>query len=243
MQASQSAPAGILPAASRMNPRVITVAVGVLAAHALMLTAAWLHRNAPPPKTVEVRSITAQLIAPAPAAQPVAVESVAQPAPPKPTPHVKPKVEPKPVQKAVKPTPQPVAQSPSPTPAPAADPTPAPTAPAAAPAAPAATPGPARETMQVSAPKNVSALKCSFVKPTYPSMSRRRGETGTAYVHFVIGLTGKIESVELQKSSGYPRLDEAALDATRASTCPPYLENGQAIRAAHTLPFNFTLDD
>jgi len=226
-----------------MNPRVIAVAVGVLAAHAIMLTAAWLHRNAPPPKTVEVQSITAQLIPPAPAAQPVAVESVAQPAPPKPAPHVKPKVEPKPVQKAAKPTPLPVAQSPSPTPAAAADPTPAPTTPAPVAAAPAATPGPARETMQVSAPKNVSALKCSFVKPTYPSMSRRRGETGTAYVHFVIGVTGKIESVELQKSSGYPRLDEAALDATRASTCPPYVENGQAIRAAHTLPFNFTLDD
>lgn len=220
-----------------MNPRVITVAVGVLAAHAIMLAAAWLHRNAPPPKEIEIQSITAQLIPPAPAAQPVAVQSAAQPAP-----REKPKVEPKPVQKAVKPTPQPVAQSPSPTPAPAAaDPTPAPAAPA--PAAPAAAPGPARETMQVSAPKNVSALSCNFVKPAYPSMSRRRGETGTAYVHFIIGVTGKIESVQLQKSSGYPRLDEAALDATRASTCPPYIENGQAIRAAHTLPFNFTLDD
>ncbi len=225
-----------------MNPRVIAVAVGVLAVHAIMLTAAWLHRNAPPPKEVAVQSITAQLIPPAPAAQPVAVQSAAQqPAPPKPTPRVKPKVEPKPVQQAI-PTPRPVAQAPSPTPAPAAaDPTPAPAAPA--PAAPAAAPGPARETMQVSAPKNVSALTCNFVKPAYPSMSKRRGETGTAYVHFIIGVTGKIESVQLQKSSGYPRLDEAALEATRASTCPPYIENGQAIRAAHTLPFNFTLDD
>ena len=99
-----------------MNPRVITVAVGVLAAHAIMLTAAWLHRNAPPPKSVEVQSITAQLITPAPIAQQVAAESIPQPAPPKPTPRVKPKVEPKPVQKAAKPTPQPVAQSPAPSP-------------------------------------------------------------------------------------------------------------------------------
>ncbi|MFL6671293.1 MAG: energy transducer TonB [Burkholderia ambifaria] len=243
MQASQSAPAGILPAAPRMNPRVITVAVGVLAAHAIMLTAAWLHRNAPPPKSVEVQSITAQLITPAPIAQQVAAESIPQPAPPKPTPRVKPKVEPKPVQKAAKPAPQPVAQSPalSPTPAPAADPTPAPAAPA--PAAPAATPGPARETMQVSAPKNVPTLQCNFVKPDYPSMSRRRGESGTAYVHFVVGVTGKIESVELQKSSGYPRLDDAALDAMRSTTCRPYIENGQAIRAARTQPYNFGLTD
>ncbi|UEP26860.1 MULTISPECIES: energy transducer TonB [unclassified Burkholderia] len=243
MQASQSAPAGVLPVAPRMNPRVITVAVGVLAAHAIMLAAAWLHRNAPPPKSVEVQSITAQLITPAPIAQQVAAESIPQPAPPKPTPRVKPKVEPKPVQKAAKPAPQPVAQSPapSPTPAPAADPTPAPAAPAAA--APAATPAPARETMQVSAPKNVPALQCNFVKPDYPSMSRRRGESGTAYVHFVVGVTGKIESVELQKSSGYPRLDDAALDAMRSTTCRPYIENGQAIRAARTQPYNFGLTD
>ncbi|MGC3027235.1 energy transducer TonB [Burkholderia sp. DN3021] len=244
MQASHSAPAGVLPAAPRMNPRVIVVAVGVLAAHAVMLTAAWLHRNAPPPKSVEVQAITAQLITPAPIAQQVAAESIPQPAPPKPVPRVKPKVEPKPVPKAAKPTPQPVTQSPapSPTPAPAAaDPTPAPAAPA--PAAPAAAPGPARETMQVSAPKNVPTLQCNFVKPDYPSMSRRRGESGTAYVHFVVGVTGKIESIDLQKSSGYPRLDDAALDAMRSTTCRPYIENGQAIRAARTQPYSFGLTD
>lgn len=226
-----------------MNSRVIVVAVGVLAAHAIMLTAAWLHRNAPPPKSVEVQTITAQLIMPAPIAQQVAAESIPQPAPPKPVPRVKPKVEPKPVQKAAKPTPQPVAQSPapSPTPAPAADPTPAPAAPA--PAAPAATAAPARETMQVSAPKNVPTLQCNFVKPDYPSMSRRRGESGTAYVHFVVGVTGKIESIDLQKSSGYPRLDDAALDAMRSTTCRPYIENGQAIRAARTQPYSFGLTD
>lgn len=226
-----------------MNSRVIVVAVGVLAAHTIMLTAAWLHRNAPPPKSVEVQTITAQLITPAPIAQQVAAESIPQPAPPKPVPRVKPKVEPKPVQKAAKPTPQPVAQSPapSPTPAPAADPTPAPAAPA--PAAPAATAAPARETMQVSAPKNVPTLQCNFVKPDYPSMSRRRGESGTAYVHFVVGVTGKIESIDLQKSSGYPRLDDAALDAMRSTTCRPYIENGQAIRAARTQPYSFGLTD
>ncbi|RQR56343.1 energy transducer TonB [Burkholderia sp. Bp9125] len=243
MQASHSAPAGAWPAAPRMNPRVIAAAVGVVAVHAVLLTAAWLHRNALPEKSVEVQSITAQLITPAPIAQQVAAESIPQPAPPKPTPRVKPKVEPKPVQKVSKPMPQPVAPSPvpSPTPAPSADPTPAPAAPAAA--APSAAAGPARETMEVSAPKNVPTLQCAFVKPDYPSMSRRRGESGTAYVHFVVGVTGKIESIDLQKSSGYPRLDEAALAAMRATTCRPYIENGQAIRAARTQPYNFGLTD
>ncbi|MGZ2745495.1 energy transducer TonB [Burkholderia stagnalis] len=242
MQASHSAPAGAWPAAPRMNPRVIAAAIGVVAVHAVLLTAAWLHRNALPEKSVEVQSITAQLITPAPIAQQVAAESIPQPAPPKPTPRVKPKVEPKPVQKVSKPTPQPVAPSPVPSPTPAADPTPSPAAAPAA-AAPSAAAGPARETMEVSAPKNVPTLQCAFVKPDYPSMSRRRGESGTAYVHFVVGVTGKIESIDLQKSSGYPRLDDAALAAMRATTCRPYIENGQAIRAARTQPYNFGLTD
>ncbi|HEF4827732.1 TPA: energy transducer TonB, partial [Burkholderia multivorans] len=117
MQPSHSASAGTLPAVPRMNLRVVAVAVGVLAAHAIMLTAAWLHRSALPPKSVEVQSITAQLIAPV--AQQVAAESIPQPAPPKPVPRVKPKVEPKPVPKVAKPTPQPVAPSPEPSPTPA----------------------------------------------------------------------------------------------------------------------------
>lgn len=245
MQATHSAPAGAWPAASRLNPRIIAAAVGVFAAHAILLTAAWLHRNTPPEKPVEARSISAQLLAPTPIAQQVAAESIPQPAQPKPTPHVKPKADPKPVQKVSRPTPQPVAPSPSPspTPPPAADAAPAPAAPSPAAAAPSAAPGPARETMEVSAPKNVPTLQCAFVKPDYPSISNRRGESGTAYVHFVVGVTGKIESIELQKSSGYPRLDEAALAAMRASTCRPYIENGQPIRAARTQPYKFGLTD
>ncbi|KDB06927.1 TonB family protein [Burkholderia sp. lig30] len=228
-----------------MNPRIIAAAATVLAAHAVLLTAAWLARNTPPAKQVEVRSITAQLLAPAPIAQQVAAESIPQPAPPKPTPRVTPKAEPTPVAKAARPTPQPLAATPAPTPVPAtaAESTPAPAAPAPSAAAPAAAAGPARETMDVSAPRNVPALQCAFVKPDYPAMSRRRGEAGTAYVHFVVGVTGRIESVDLQKSSGYTRLDDAALAAMRASTCRPYIENGQPIRAARTQPYNFGLTD
>ena len=97
--------------------------------------------------------------------------------------------------------------------------------------------------MEISAPKNVSHLDCNIAKPDYPALSRRRGETGTAYVRFVVGLTGNLENVELKKSSGYDRLDDAALAAVRASACKPYLENGVPIRAAYTQPYQFGLSD
>jgi protein TonB len=249
MQASNFASADVWPVIARTRRPVIVAAAAVLAAHAVLFTAIWFAHDTPPERPVEVRAITAQLLAPTPApaaqpaAQPVALRSLPQPKPPKPAPsHAMPKPAPQPV-RTVRPTPLPVAPEPTPVPAAAPAPAapPAPAEPSARPAAPAAPA--AREMMDINAPKNVAALSCNLPKPVYPAMSSRRGETGTAYVHFVIGVTGRIESIELQKSSGYDRLDNAALAAMRDSTCQPYVENGRPIRAAHTQPYRFGLED
>jgi len=45
------------------------------------------------------------------------------------------------------------------------------------------------------------------------------------------------------RSSGSPRLDDAAVAAMHASACKPYKENGEAIRAAYSQPFVFGLDE
>jgi len=230
----------------RANPRVIAACAAVIGIHAALLGVALTTRHEPPPRPVETKTITAQLISetPQPAPQPVAVRSPPTPQPPKavPKPQPKPKVVPK---VAPKPTPMPVNEAPSPIAAPAPDPTPPapPTPPAApAPAAPAA-PAIGKPTMDLAAPKNVAHLSCNIASPDYPSMSRRRGETGTALVRLTVGLSGKIENVQLQKSSGSSRLDDAALDAVRSSACTPYRENGEAIRATATVPFVFSLND
>jgi protein TonB len=227
-----------------LNPRVVAACVAVLAIHAALFGVALTMHREPLPRPVEAKTITAQLISetPAPAPQPVAVQSPPTPEPPKPVPKpqpkpkVKPKVEPKP-------TPMPVRETPSQIAAPAPDPTPpAPTPPAPAPAAPAA-PAIGKPTMDLAAPKNVARLSCNIAQPDYPAMSRRRGETGTSLVKLTVGITGKIENVTLQKSSGSQRLDDAALDAVRSSACSPYKENGEAIRATATVPFVFSLND
>ena len=97
--------------------------------------------------------------------------------------------------------------------------------------------------MEISAPRSVTHLDCNIAKPDYPMLSRRRGETGTAYVRFVVGLNGNLEDIALKKSSGFDRLDDAALAAVRASTCKPYLESGVPVRAAYTQPYEFGLND
>ncbi|SMG28456.1 energy transducer TonB [Paraburkholderia susongensis] len=227
----------------RQNSRALTVTAVVAAIHVALLAVIMMLRHEPAPPALESHVMTAELLPPAPTAAPVALQSIAPP--PKPTPpvHTKPKVQPKPVPTPKPaPTPLPQADAPSPTPVAAADPTPpAPAEPAQPPVA--AAPAIGRQTMEIAAPKNVSHVECNIAQPDYPALSRRRGESGTAYVRFVVGLTGKLESVELKKSSGFDRLDDAALAAVRASACKPYLENGQPVRAVYTQPFNFNLTD
>ncbi|MEI6002030.1 energy transducer TonB [Paraburkholderia bengalensis] len=242
MQATPSLPPGFAPEPSaRINPRVATVTGIVIGLHIVALAIAFTVREVAPVRIDSQRTITAELLAPpAPAAAPVAIESA--PPPPKPVPvqKVKPKVQPHPAPKPT-PAPMPVAQalrsmrsarrrtgSAAP---------PAPPAPAA-PAAPVSKP-----LMSISAPKDASHLSCSIVEPGYPAMSRRRGETGRAIVQFVLSASGRIENIELKKSSGYDRLDQAALDAIRASSCKPYLVDGEAVRVPAVQPFDFSLNN
>ncbi|APA85252.1 energy transducer TonB [Paraburkholderia sprentiae WSM5005] len=244
MQAPHSVTTGA-PLASfiRPNSRALTATAVVTAVHIALLAVIMTLRHEPVQVALESHVMTAELL---PAA-PVALQSIAPP-PPRPTPPVysKPKVQPKPAP-TPKPTPTPLPQATAPSPTPVAAPEPTPPAPAApaTPATPPAAAAPAigKPTLEISAPKNVSHLDCNVAHPDYPTLSRRRGETGTAYVHFVVGLTGKLEDIELKKSSGFSRLDDAAVAAVRASACKPYLENGEPVRAAYTQPFNFGLTD
>ncbi|EIF32319.1 TonB family protein [Burkholderia sp. Ch1-1] len=243
MPATHTISAGTMPASSsRLNSRVLTATAVVAVIHVALLAVILTLRHDPVQPALESHVMTAQLLPPTPVAAPVAMQSIAPPTPTPPV-HTKPKVQPKPTP-TPKPTPRPLPESaaPSPTPVAAPDPT------LAAPAAPVAPPAPAapaisRQTMEISAPKNVSHLDCNIAEPDYPALSKRRGETGTAYVRFVVGLTGKLESIELKKSSGFSRLDDAALSAMHASACKPFLENGQPVRAAYTQPFDFNLHD
>jgi protein TonB len=243
MQSPTTTPAAFQTApAANANPRVVAACAAVVIIHAALLGVALTMHREPLPRPIEAKSITAQLISetPQPAPQPVAVETppppkpVPQPVPkPQPKPKVKPKVEPKP-------TPMPVAEAPSQIAAPAPEPTPpAPPQPAPQPAAPAI----GKPSMDLAAPKNVAHLCFNIAQPDYPSMSRRRGEPGTAVIRLTVGLSGKIENVTLQKSSGSSRLYDAALEAVRGSACSPYKENGGAIRATATVPFVFSLND
>jgi periplasmic protein TonB len=232
------------PTTSSSNYRVACATAVVVALH-LALVALVLTKHDRIAVVAPVSHvITAELLQPPTVAAVAAIQSTPS-APPKPAPAVT-QVKPKERSDAKlrsAPVPVPVEPGPSHQPvqtqAPAAAPLAA-TAPAGQAAATSEAPA-GKPVMALSVPKNVSHLDCRIVAPDYPTRSKRLGETGTAYVRFVVSLTGQIEDVELKKSSGFDRLDNAALDAMRASACKPYMENGVPMRAAYTQPFDFSL--
>jgi TonB family protein len=63
----------------------------------------------------------------------------------------------------------------------------------------------------------------------YPMQSRMNGEHGTAIIGYVVTTDGSVVDTTVVKSSGYPRLDEAALAQVKAWHCRPAMKNGHAI--------------
>lgn len=77
--------------------------------------------------------------------------------------------------------------------------------------------------------------------PAYPADSRRRGETGLVVLRVELNESGNVALARVDRSSGYSRLDEAALAAVRTWHCTPPTRNGQLVRAVALQPFNFIL--
>ncbi len=78
--------------------------------------------------------------------------------------------------------------------------------------------------------------------PAYPAQSRRLGETGKVVLRVTLDERGSVARANVERSSGYPRLDEAALGAVRGWRCTPARRNGQPVEATALQPFNFVLE-
>jgi protein TonB len=77
--------------------------------------------------------------------------------------------------------------------------------------------------------------------PRYPPESRRIREQGLVMLRVLIDETGHAKAVEIYKSSGHPRLDEAARAAVTRAVFKPYIAGGIARAAAAIVPVEFSL--
>ena len=78
--------------------------------------------------------------------------------------------------------------------------------------------------------------------PAYPRMSRRMGEQGTVLVRVFINAEGRAEKADIRTSSGYPRLDDAALETVQRWRYVPGQRAGQAEAMWFNVPIRFVLD-
>ncbi len=124
--------------------------------------------------------------------------------------------------------------------------------PAVVTAAPAAAPPVERTAIAVAvvptppapAPRTLARDEVSYSVPpvlAYPLSSRRAREQGTAQVRLLVNAQGQPQQVQLVQSTGFDRLDEAALAAARATRFRPHLENGQPAAFWVVIPLAFEL--
>ena len=178
---------------------------------------------------------------------PMFVDWIAPPAPPTPPK----RLQPPPSSQALP------KQAPPPLPLVAAAPSPAPAAfvvPAPPPEAPPVATAPAVPTMVATAPpaspppppKLIPASAVQYLEPPtveYPRQSRRNAESGVVILRAYIDTSGGApRNVQIDQSSGFVRLDQAALAAVQKARFKPSTANGQAIEGWARIPINFELE-
>lgn len=78
--------------------------------------------------------------------------------------------------------------------------------------------------------------------PGYPRISRRNGEQGTVIVRVFISTQGAPEKAEVRTSSGFARLDQAALEAVQRWRFVPGRRNGTPEAMWFNIPVRFILE-
>ncbi|MFO1395223.1 MAG: energy transducer TonB [Steroidobacteraceae bacterium] len=111
-------------------------------------------------------------------------------------------------------------------------------------AAPVAPPPKPVEHQVVKTLPSVTGKGARTTQPEYPPSSRRAGEAGTVTLAAYVLESGKVGEVKVVKSSGYEKLDEAAVkEVQRNWRFVPGKEDGKPVAMWHTFNVVFKLTD
>jgi protein TonB len=108
------------------------------------------------------------------------------------------------------------------------------------PPAPPAPSAPALSSAPVRTSAVVNSANCE--KPDYPSASRRMEEEGTVSLRFLVGVDGKVVQSEIEKSSGFKRLDEAARAGLSKCAFKPATVDGKPEQAWASMKYTWRLE-
>lgn len=88
---------------------------------------------------------------------------------------------------------------------------------------------------------NADADYLEQAQKNYPRVSRRLGESGRVLLHVLIGVDGAAHKVEIKQSSGFERLDQAAIRIAHQTRYRPGKKDGQPEAMWYALPVPFEL--
>jgi len=78
--------------------------------------------------------------------------------------------------------------------------------------------------------------------PSYPRISRKAGQEGRVLLKVLVSAKGDAKTVNIEQSSGYQRLDNAALKAVMRWRFVPARKGAETLSAYVLVPINFTLN-
>ncbi len=78
--------------------------------------------------------------------------------------------------------------------------------------------------------------------PKYPAVSKRTGEQGRVLLKVLVSERGEATEVALDTSSGYERLDQAAIEAVKKWSFVPAKRSNQPVSAYVLVPVKFSLN-
>ncbi len=78
--------------------------------------------------------------------------------------------------------------------------------------------------------------------PAYPVFAKRAREQGVVMLRVRVDAAGTVEGVDIHKSSGFDRLDKAALAAVRQWRFVPARQGDRAVAGVALVPIHFELE-
>lgn len=93
---------------------------------------------------------------------------------------------------------------------------------------------------QMLAPR-IDAESANNPPPTYPRLSRRLREEGTVMLELLVLEDGSVTELIVKTSSGYPRLDKAAVKAVSKWRYVPASRGGETIAFRYQQPVQFSM--
>jgi protein TonB len=77
--------------------------------------------------------------------------------------------------------------------------------------------------------------------PRYPELARQRGWEGTVLLRLYIAADGRVTEAKVEKTSGYPILDAAAVTTVRTWHGYPATRGGRPVATEELLPVRFAM--